>query len=63
MTKNTCSCSTWTKDAEGTKCPDCGEVVKVNTIDQFIADGGFDKAFQAEFGLPVEVVESLKEVC
>jgi len=63
MTKNTCSCSTWTSGQEGTKCPDCGEVVQVNTIDQFIADGEFDKAFQAEFGLPVEVVESLKEVC
>ena len=30
MTKNTCSCSTWTSSELGTKCPDCGEtVVKV----------------------------------
>ena len=27
MTKNTCSCSTWTKGTEGSKCPDCSEVV------------------------------------
>ena len=70
MTKNTCSCSVWTNGFEGSKCPDCGEVVQltnidkqVNLMDQFIADGEFDKAFQDVFGLPVEVVESLKEVC
>ena len=27
MTKNTCSCSTWTNGFEGSKCPDCGETV------------------------------------
>lgn len=31
-------------------------------IDRFIADGGFDKAFNDVFGLPVGVVESLGEV-
>ena len=35
---------------------------QVNIMDQFIAEGGFDKAFQAEFGLPVGVVKSLGEV-
>ena len=35
---------------------------QVNSIDQFIADGGFDKAFNDVFGLSVDVVESLKEV-
>lgn len=33
-----------------------------SAIDQFIADGGFDKAFNDVFGLPASVVESLKEV-
>ena len=31
-------------------------------IDRFITDGGFDKAFQDVFGLPVGVVDSLGEV-
>jgi hypothetical protein len=31
-------------------------------IDRFINDGGFEKAFNDVFGLPVEVAESLKEV-
>ena len=35
---------------------------QVNIMDQFIAEGGFDKAFQAEFGLPESVVESLGEI-
>lgn len=35
---------------------------QVNLMDQFIADGGFDKAFNEVFGLPESVVESLKEV-
>lgn len=33
-----------------------------NNIDQFIASGGFDKAFQSVFGLPEGVVKSLGEV-
>ncbi len=33
-----------------------------NPIDTFIADGGFDKAFNDVFGLPQSVIESLKEV-
>jgi len=33
-----------------------------NCIDQFIASGGFDKAFESVFGLPIGVVESLGEV-
>lgn len=35
---------------------------QVNIMDQFIADGEFDKAFQDVFGLPKSVVESLGEV-
>lgn len=35
---------------------------QVNLMDQFIADGGFDKAFADVFGLPESVVQSLKEV-
>ena len=31
-------------------------------IDQFIASGGFDKAFESVFGLPIGVVDSLGEV-
>ncbi len=31
-------------------------------IDQFIASGGFDKAFNGVFGLPIGVVDSLGEV-
>lgn len=31
-------------------------------IDQFIAGGGFDKAFESVFGLPIGVVDSLGEV-
>ena len=33
-----------------------------NSIDQFIAGGGFDKAFESAFGLPIGAVESLGEV-
>ena len=33
-----------------------------NCIDQFIASGGFDKAFKDVFGLPETVVKSLKEM-
>lgn len=33
-----------------------------NSIDQFIASGGFDEAFKDVFGLPESVVKSLKEV-
>lgn len=35
---------------------------QVNLIDQFIVNGGFDKAFNDVFGLPDSVVQSLKEV-
>lgn len=35
---------------------------QVNLMDQFIADGGFDKAFADVFGLPESVVQSLGEV-
>ncbi|MGB8483351.1 MAG: hypothetical protein WCD61_07430 [Acinetobacter bohemicus] len=38
------------------------ESTKVNTIDSFIEDGSFDKAFVDVFGLPESVVKSLKEV-
>ena len=31
-------------------------------IDQFIQSGGFDKAFESVFGLPIGVVDSLGEV-
>ena len=34
-----------------------------NNIDAFIASGEFDKAFKNVFGLPADVVKSLKEVC
>ena len=34
----------------------------VNSIDQFIASGEFDKAFRDVFGLPSGVVKSLGEV-
>jgi hypothetical protein len=43
-----------------THCLHCSK--RESTIDKFIEDGGFDKAFNDVFGLPVEVVESLKEV-
>ena len=33
-----------------------------NSIDQFIAGGGFNKAFESAFGLPIGVVENLGEV-
>lgn len=33
-----------------------------NCIDEFIKSGGFDQAFRDVFGLPNEVVESLKEM-
>ena len=33
-----------------------------NNIDKFIASGGFDKAFESVFGLPIGVVDSLGEV-
>lgn len=51
MTKNTCS---EVEELEIDK--------QVNVMDQFIADGEFDKAFQDVFGLPESVVESLGEV-
>ena len=35
---------------------------QVNLMDQFIANGGFDKAFADVFGLPEGVVKSLGEV-
>lgn len=35
---------------------------QVNIMDQFIADGEFDKAFQDVLGLPEAVVTSLGEV-
>lgn len=35
---------------------------QVNIMDQFIADGEFDKAFQDVLGLPGAVVTSLGEV-
>lgn len=35
---------------------------QVNLMDQFIADGGFDKAFADVFGLPESVKQSLKEI-
>ena len=35
---------------------------QVNLMDQFIADGGFDQAFNDVFGLPESVKQSLKEV-
>ena len=35
---------------------------QTNSIDQFIASGEFDKAFESVFGLPIGVVESLGEV-
>jgi len=37
-------------------------VQATNSIDQFIASGEFDKAFESVFGLPIGVVESLGEV-
>lgn len=33
-----------------------------NSIDQFIASGGFDEAFKDVFGLPKKVKQNLKEV-
>lgn len=33
-----------------------------NSIDQFIASGGFDEAFKDVFGLPEKVKQSLKEI-
>lgn len=35
---------------------------QVNLMDQFIADGGFDKAFVDVFGLPESVKKSLEEI-
>lgn len=35
---------------------------QVNLMDQFIADGGFDKAFVDVFGLPESVKQSLREI-
>lgn len=35
---------------------------QVNILDQFTADGEFDKAFQDVFGLPESVKRSLEEV-
>lgn len=48
---------------EQPKCenlPNCDD--QENPIDTFIANGGFDKAFNDVFGLPKSVIESLKEV-
>ena len=39
-----------------------GRRLEINTIDSFIEDGGFDKAFMDVFGLPESVKQSLKEV-
>ncbi len=36
--------------------------LETNTIDSFIEDGGFDKAFVDVFGLPESVKQSLKEI-
>ena len=50
---------------EQPQCENCTkeEIDKqVNIFDQFIANGGFDKAFNDVFGLPESVIESLKEV-
>ena len=35
---------------------------QVNLMDQFIADGGFDQAFEDVYGLPESVKQSLKEI-
>ena len=43
-------------------CEDSDLDKQVNLMDQFIADGGFDKAFIDMFGLPESVKQSLKEV-
>ena len=46
-------------------CKNCEELPidkQVNLMDQFITDGGFDKAFVDVFGLPESVVQSLGEV-
>lgn len=46
-------------------CEQVGETdidKQVNIMDQFIADGGFDKAFDDVFGLPESVKRSLEEV-
>lgn len=51
MTKNTCS---EVEEVEIDK--------QVNVMDQFIADGGFDKTIGEFLGLPESVVESLGEV-
>lgn len=50
---------------ERPQCENCTEEEidkQVNIFDQFIANGGFDKAFNDVFGLPKSVIESLKEV-
>ena len=38
------------------------EETQENPIDTFIANGGFDKAFNDVFGLPQSVIDSLGEV-
>ena len=46
-------------------CKNCEELPidkQVNLMDQFIADGGFDKAFADVFGLPESVKKSLEEI-
>lgn len=49
-------------DGDGiyTHCLHCSK--RESTIDKFIEDGGFDKAFNDVFGLPVGVVKALGEV-
>ena len=48
--------------AERSKTIDSDIDKQVNLMDQFIADGGFDKAFVDVFGLPESVKKSLGEV-
>ncbi len=48
--------------AETQKTIEITENKEKNTIDNFIEDGGFDKAFVDVFGLPESVMNSLKEV-
>ena len=48
--------------AETQKIIEITEDQQKNTIDSFIEDGGFDKAFVDVFGLPESVKQSLKEI-
>lgn len=52
MTKNTCS------EVEEVKIDK-----QVNIKEQFITDSDFNEDFQNVFGLPKNIVESLKEIC